>query len=262
MSQSYTLFRAEVTAVRQLTPHLRRFTLAGPDLAGCVSAGFDQRIKMFFPLPGQSEPVVPEGENWYAEYRAMPENERAFMRTYTIRYLRPEAGELDVDIVLHGDTGPGSTWAGAAKPGDRVAILGPNAGHTPILGYEFKPPADTDWLLLAGDDTALPAICAILEAQPAGREVLAFVEVDSPAEMLPVDSAAEVRMTWLCRGGRAGLLREAVRRTEFPGGKPYVWIAGESSSVTDLRRYLVNEREIEKELIYFAGYWLLGSALE
>lgn len=266
MSQSYTLSRVEVLGVEQLTPHLRRITFTGTDLANTVSGGRDQRIKLFIPLPGQTEPIVPEGENWYTEYRAMPENERPFMRTYTIRHFRPETVEMDVDIVLHGDTGPGSTWAGAAKPGDRAAILAPNAEHVPILGYEFVPPSDTEWVLLAGDDTALPAIAAILETLPAGQPAHVFVEVDSPAEMMPISTAADARVTWLSRAGRpaasGGLLCEAIRRTELPAGKPYLWIAGESSAIKDLRRHLVNERDIDKELICFAGYWLLGSALE
>lgn len=266
MSQAYSLFRAEVVAVRQLTPHLRRVTFGGPELAGIVSAGLDQRVKLFFPLPGQPEPVVPDGEDWYARYRALPENVRPFMRTYTIRHFRPAVPELDVDIVVHGDTGPGSTWAGGAAPGDRVAILAPDAGHTPILGYEFRPPEDTDWVLLAGDETALPAIGAILETMPAGRQVLAFVEVDSLAEQLPLTSAADVSMTWLSRAGRpavgGGLLCEAITRTALPDGRPYAWLAGESSAVKDLRRHLVNVRGIDKESIYFSGYWLLGSAIE
>lgn len=263
---SYALFRAEVVRTRQLTPHLRRITFGGPELAGATSAGLDQRIKLFFPLAGQDAPAVPRGENWYPEYRAMPEHERPFMRTYTIRYFRPAEHELDVDIVLHGDTGPGSTWAGRATAGDRVAILAPDARHTPIVGYECKPPADTDWVLLAGDDTALPAITAIVESLPAGRRALAFVEVDSLAEVTPMDTAADVTLTWLSRGGKpavgGGMLRETIARTTFPAGKPYAWLAGESSAITDLRRHLVNERGVEKELVYFAGYWLLGSPIE
>lgn len=266
MSQSYTLFRAEVVALRRLTPHQVRVTFGGPDLAGTVSAGLDQRIKLFFPLPGQTDPVVPEGENWYTEYRAMPEGRRPFMRTYTVRHFRPEIPELDVDMVLHGDTGPGSTWAGAARPGDRVAILAPDADHEEILGYEFAPPADTEWMLLAGDDTALPAIASIIESLPAGMPVHAFVEVDSAAEMMPLHTEADLRITWLCRAGRpatsGGLLCDAIRATTLPTGRPYLWLAGESSAIKDLRRHLVNERDIDKELIYFAGYWLLGSALE
>ncbi|MGH3877569.1 MAG: siderophore-interacting protein [Actinophytocola sp.] len=262
----YALFRAAVVRTSQVTPHLRRITFAGPDLAGIVSAGLDQRIKLFFPLAGQDEPVVPEGENWYTEFRALPDDVRPAMRTYTVRDFRPGELELDVDVVLHGDTGPGSSWAGRASAGDRMAILAPDARHTPIVGYEFKQPADTAWTLVAGDETALPAITAIVESLPAGARVLAFVEVDSLAEITPMSSAADVSLTWLSRAGKpavgGGLLREAIERTTFPDGKPYAWLAGESSAITDLRRHLVNARGIDKELVYFSGYWLLGSAIE
>lgn len=264
--QPYTLFRAEVVRTRQLSPHMRRITFGGPDLAGCTSAGLDQRIKLFFPLPGQTDPVVPEGPNWYPEFRAMPDDVRPPIRTFTISELRGTENELDVDFVLHGDIGPASTWAGRAVPGDRVAILGPDARHTPIVGYEYKPGADTDWTLLAGDETALPAIVSILSALPAGRRTLVFVEVESLAEMRPVTSAADVHLTWLSRAGGpavgGGLLREAIARTEFPEGTPYAWLAGESSAVTDLRRHLVKERGMHKRHVYFSGYWLLGSPIE
>jgi NADPH-dependent ferric siderophore reductase len=243
---------------------MRRITFAGPDLAGCASAGHDQRIKLFFPLAGQTEPVVPEGPDWWTEFRAMPDDVRPPIRTFTIRALRD--GELDVDFVLHGDTGPASTWAGRAAPGDRVAILGPDRRHTPILGYEYRPGAGTDWTLLAGDETALPAITAILAALPAGRRTHVFLEVESAREMRPLDCAADVRVTWLSRGGRpatgGGLLRAAIAGSAFPDGRPYAWLAGESSAVTDLRRHLVRDRGIDKEDVYFSGYWLLGSPIE
>ncbi|HEX6357853.1 siderophore-interacting protein [Actinophytocola sp.] len=263
--QSYILFRVEVVRTERISPHMLRVTFHGPDLDGCTSAGHDQRIKLFLPLAGQAEPIVPEGPDWYTEYRAMPEDVKPPMRTFTIRELRAEAREMDVDFVLHGDLGPASTWAGRAKPGDRVAILGPNALHTPILGYEYKPEADTDWTLLAGDETALPAITAILAAMPADRRALVFVEVESTEEMRPLACRADVHVTWLARGGPAvggGLLREAIGRTELPPGRPYAWLAGETSAITGLRRHLVNERGFDKQDVYFSGYWLLGSAIE
>jgi NADPH-dependent ferric siderophore reductase len=271
-TQPYTLFRAEVVRTERISPRMRRITFAGPDLAGCVSAGHDQRIKLFFPLAGQIEPVVPEGPDWWAEFRAMPDDVRPPIRTFTIRELR--AGELDsemdveldVDFVLHGDTGPASTWAGRAEQGDRVAILGPDRRHSPIVGYEYRPGADTDWTLLAGDETALPAIAAILTALPADRRAHVFLEVESAREMRPLDCDADVHVTWLSRGGRpatgGGPLRTAISRTEFPPGRPYAWLAGESSAITDLRRHLVNDRGVDKENVYFSGYWLLGSPIE
>jgi NADPH-dependent ferric siderophore reductase len=264
---AYALFRAEVVRTNRIGPHLRRITFTGPEFAGITSAGLDQRIKLFFPLPGQVEPIVPEGPNWYAEYRALADDARPPMRTFTIRDFRPVRRELDVDFVLHGDTGPASSWAGRATEGDRIAILAPDVRHEEILGYEYKPPADTDWVLLAGDETALPAITAIVESLPAGRRALVFVEVVSPADLTPMTSAADVTLSWLSRAGRPaggpdGPLREAIARTELPAGVPYAWLAGESGSITDLRRYLVNERGLEKARVYFAGYWLLGSAIE
>jgi NADPH-dependent ferric siderophore reductase len=264
--QSYILFRVAVVRTERISPHMLRVTFGGPELSGCVSAGHDQRIKLFLPLAGQTDPVVPEGPNWFTEYRAMPEGLKPPMRTFTIRELRADEHEMDVDFVLHGDLGPASTWAGRAKPGDRVAILGPNARHDPIHGYEYRPDADTDWTLLAGDETALPAITAILAAMPAGRKALVFVEVESTAEMRPLPCAAAVHVTWLSRGGApatgGGLLREAIERTTFPTGRPYAWLAGETSAVTGLRRHLVTDRGIDKKDVYFAGYWLLGSAIE
>lgn len=263
-TQPYTLFRAEVVRTEQISPHMRRVTFTSPDLAGCVSAGHDQRIKLFFPLAGETDPVVPEGPDWWTEFRAMPDDIRPPIRTFTIRELRDD--EMDVDFVLHGDTGPASTWAGRATPGDRVAILGPDRRHSPIVGYEYRPSADTDWTLLAGDETALPAITAILGALPADRRAHVFIEVESTLEMRPLDCGADVHVTWLSRGGRpatgGGLLREAISRTEFPTGRPYAWLAGESSAITDLRRHLVNDRGVDKENVYFSGYWLLGSPIE
>jgi NADPH-dependent ferric siderophore reductase len=264
--QPYSLFRAEVVSTERLSPAMLRVTFGGPDLAGCTSAGHDQRIKLFFPLAGQSEPVVPVGPDWYAEFRAMPDGVRPPIRTFTISGLRPERHELDVDFVLHGDLGPASTWAGRAKPGDRVAILGPDVRHEPITGYEYRPNADTDWTLLAGDETALPAIAAILAAMPADRHALVFLEVGSSHEMRPLPCDGRVHVTWLSRGGDhatgGGLLREAIARTEFPEGRPYAWLAGESSAVVDLRRHLVRERGLDKKDVYFSGYWLLGGAIE
>lgn len=263
--QPYTLFRVEVVRTQRISPSMLRVTFGGADLALCTSAGHDQRIKLFFPLDGQTDPVVPEGPDWYPEFRAMPDDIRPPIRTFTISALRTERHELDVDFVLHGDLGPASRWAGGARPGDRIAILAPDARHTPIVGYEYKPGTDTDWTLLAGDETALPAIAAILSAMPADRRALVFLEVASPQEMRPLDCAAGVHVTWLSRGGApagGGLLREAIARTEFPAGRPYAWLAGESSAVVELRRHLVRERGLDKSDVYFSGYWLLGGAIE
>jgi NADPH-dependent ferric siderophore reductase len=262
--QSYVLFRVEVVRTELVSPKMLRVTFGGRSLSGCVWAGHDHRIKLFLPLPGQLDPIVPEGPDWFAAYRAMPEEIKPPMRTFTIRELR--GAEMDVDFVLHGDIGPAGRWANRARPGDRVAILGPNALCPTIYGYEYRPDADTDWTLLAGDETALPAITAILASLPSERRALVFLEVDSAEEIRRLPCAGDVRVTWLSRDGApaagGGLLREAISRMEFPPGRPYAWLAGESSTVTGLRRHLVRECGVDKKDVYFSGYWMLGSAIE
>jgi NADPH-dependent ferric siderophore reductase len=262
--QSYILFRVEVVRTERISEHMLRVTFGGTCLTGCVSAGHDQRIKLFLPLAGETDPVVPEGPDWFVQYRAMSAAIKPPMRTFTIRELRASEHEMDVDFVLHGDLGPASSWAGRARPGDRVAILGPNALCPTIYGYEYRPDADTDWTLLAGDETALPAITGILAAMPAGRRALVFLEVESTSEIRPLPCPGDADVRWLPRDGAPGgfLLQDAVTQAEFPTGRPYAWLAGESSAITNLRRHLVNDRGIDKKDVYFSGYWQLGSPIE
>jgi NADPH-dependent ferric siderophore reductase len=238
-------FDVDVSAVRPLTEHLVRITFAGPSLADFVDDGPDQRCKVFIPRPDGSRASVPRGADWYPRWQAMPDDERPTIRTYTVRAARPFACELDIDFVLHGDAGPASAWAARAAVGDPVVIFGAYA--------EFFPPLSTDWILLAGDDTALPAIAAILERVT--LPVLAFVEVGDSAERL------DLPVQWLCRSSGESLL-SAVRALEFPSGTPYAWIAGESSAIRDIRRHLVREREIPAELVEFMGYWKRGSSID
>jgi NADPH-dependent ferric siderophore reductase len=272
-------FRTQVTGVRQLTPCMIRVSLGGPDLAGFVNDGPDQRIKIFLPLPGQLVPMLPselgEHDNWFAAYRAIPADIRPVMRTYTLRRHRPETGEVDIDFAIHGDLGPASRWATTAKCGDALTIFGPYADYDPTPG--------TDWQLLIGDETALPAIGAIVESLPAGVRAHAFVEVDDEAEQQAYLTMGDVTFTWVHRhdtpdpqaaplavtngvpaseGLQArpvvGPLLDAVRAAEFPAGKPYVWLGGEAGAVKELRRHLVNDRGIAREDLYFVGYWRRG----
>ncbi len=263
---AYRMFGAEVVSREVLTPHMARITFGG-ELDGFTTVGIDHRIKLFFPLPGQTEPQVPDGVDWYQRYREMPDAVRPPMRTYTIRNHRPAAGEVDVDFVLHGDSGPASSWATRAKTGDRVVICGPNAAVVPTVGYEYRPVADSDWRLIVGDETALPAISGILESFGPDEKAMVFVEVpDDEADVQPMATQGNVDVTWLPRSGAGdgiGLsLRRAVTEAQFLAGRPYAWLAGESSTVTALRRHLVKERKVDRESVTFLGYWRRGGSIE
>lgn len=123
----YKLFDVVLRHKQQLSPHLMRITLASPAVTEMATWAPDQRVKLFFPAADGSPARLSQGEGWYARFRSMLIDRRPAMRTYTIRHLRAEAGEVDIDFVLHGETGPASRWALRAQRGESMQILAPDS---------------------------------------------------------------------------------------------------------------------------------------
>lgn len=287
-------FAAEVVGKTALSPSFVRFTFAGPDLGRFADNGYDQRFKLIFPVAGHGFSHLPDGPDWYERWRALPDEHRNPFRTYTVRAVRPDRGEIDVDVVLHGVNGPASRWATSARTGDQLRMLGPDSGYDGNHGgIEFRPPADGSTVLLAGDETAVPAICAILERLPAHTRGEAVLEVPHGADRLAVAGPPDVAVRWLARdnGAHGGALIpavvEAARRLipehpipgdaeladvdvddtilwEVPAVAPqdslYAWLAGEAGVIKTLRRHLVAERGMDRKAVAFMGYWRLGKA--
>ncbi|MEU3659730.1 siderophore-interacting protein [Streptomyces sp. NPDC032940] len=269
----FRFFSLQVVRTRRLGPSLTRVTFAGPDLAGFHSDGRDQSLSLFLPHPGQPEPAVPVelGDGWWQGWRELPDDVRAVMRSYTLRSLRRDAlgntSEIDIDFVLHGlepgaacAAGPAARWAAGAAPGDRVLLLGPAVADNRAI--RFRPPEDTDLVVLWGDETAVPAASAALESLPAGTRVRAWLEVPHAADVPELATAADAEITWLVRdesGDPAGPALTALRAASLPAAeRPYVWIAGESGRVKELRRHFVGERGIDRRRVTFVGYWRQG----
>ncbi len=258
----YRFLDLHVVRTERVGPALMRVTLTGDRLGDVVTGGRDQRFKLFLPQPGQDAPLLPDlGEGWYAQWRAQDPAVRPVMRTYTVRELRREPDELDVDFVQHGTgdhSGPASTWAREAAPGDRVTVLAPVVEDNG--GVDFQPPAGTDWVLLTADESALPAVAGILAWLPAGIPAKVWIEVAHPEDVedLPTDADAEI--TWLV--GNSGSVLDAIRAADLPPGTPYAWIAGESGTVRGVRRHLVSERGIDRRAVTFTGYWRRGATEE
>ncbi len=197
---AYRAFSVQVARIDRLSPSFLRVTFTGADLDECAPNGFDQRIKVLLPLPGRGVRDCPRGADWYAEWRALPEDRRNPIRTYTVRAARPDLHEIDVDFVLHGATGPASAWAERAAVGDEVALIAPNARFPgPTGGVEWRPPPTASHLLIAGDETAVPAVCAIVESLPADRPARVLLEVPTSADVLPLAAPPGVEVTWLPR---------------------------------------------------------------
>ncbi|MFG2856761.1 siderophore-interacting protein [Streptomyces mirabilis] len=266
----FRFFSLQVVRTRRLGPSLVRITFAGDDLAAFASHGRDQSLSLFLPHPGQTEPAVPYelGDSWWQGWRELPDDVRAVMRSYTLRALRPDArgrtSEIDIDFVLHGvepdaevPAGPASRWASRATAGDRVVLLGPAVEDNRAI--RFRPPADTDLVVLWADETALPAASAILESLPAGTRVRAWLEVQHAEDVQDLLVTAEAEITWLVRDDGAPMAVDAVRAARLPPTEsPYAWIAGESGCVKEMRRHLVRERGIDRRRVTFVGYWRRG----
>lgn len=293
--QTYRLFEVALKERRVLSPSLHRLVFTGADVARMKTEGPDQRIKVFFPLPGQDAPEVPSGEDWYARYRALADDQRPPMRTYTLRQLRAAQGEVDVDFVLHGETGPASRWAVHAQPGDRVVLLAPDADCAESSeGWEWKPPAGVGQVLLVADETALPAVAGILEelaAQVDPPRVLALLEVAGEGGAIALKAPPSAELVWLPRGQAAygQALVEAVqaRLAASPvvagdaldeidvdaqilweqsdagvAGPFYAWVAGEAGAVMAIRRHLVRDCGLDRRALTFMCYWRQGRVLD
>ncbi|MFI7088299.1 siderophore-interacting protein [Streptomyces anulatus] len=254
-------FELIVLRTRRLGPSILRITLGGPGADGFSGGGRDQSLSVLLPRPGQSETAVPAGGDgaWHEKWRALPADERAVPRSYAVRAQRLRADgstEVDLDFVLHDAGGPGCRWALAAAPGDRLAVLGPAEADNAAV--RFRPPADTDWVLIRADETALPAAAAALEWLPAGLPARVWLEVPCTEDRQALNTAAKARISWLVRNEGAVCGVETVRAAELPGGTPYAWIAGEASGVRALRHHLVHERGFDRERVMSAAYWRRG----
>ncbi|MCP2257202.1 NADPH-dependent ferric siderophore reductase, contains FAD-binding and SIP domains [Streptoalloteichus tenebrarius] len=240
---------APVLRVDQLTPRMTRVRVGGPELAGFAGGQqADEHIKLIFPAPGRSVPVLP---TFTLDGLRYPEGVTpSHARSYTVRRYNPLTEELDVDFVIHGH-GRASEWARSVKPGDRLGIAGPKGG--------FLPSPDVDLHLMVGDESALPAIATILEHMRPDVPVRVIVEVADRDEEQELRTEAAVQIDWLHRES-AGTpsLTEAVRAMAWPSGLVSAWVAGEAGMVRDLRRHLLRERGVERRFLRATGYWRQG----
>nr|WP_321986346.1 siderophore-interacting protein [uncultured Lichenicoccus sp.] len=253
----------QVLRVEQVSPRMRRITLGGEALDGFASAAADDHVKLFFPAPGQDRPVVPEPG---PDGPIFPEGATpAIRRDYTPRRHDAQRRELVIEFVLHTEGpqaggphagGPASDWAAQAAPGQWLGVGGPRGSH--LI------PRDFDTYLLAGDETALPAIARALEEMDPGTRALVLIEVADRDEERYLPTSANASITWLHRNGAGagttGLLLQALRAFALPPGDMHAWLAGEIETIRGLRRHLVDGLGLPRSQVRASGYWRIGSA--
>jgi NADPH-dependent ferric siderophore reductase len=300
---AYRPFAVTIAKLQRLSPSFTRVTFTADDLEFFGTAGLDQRVKLVLPhaeghplAGGYADCGFAEGDaGWYDRWRELPADERNPVRTYTVRAVRQHLREVDIDVVVHGDAGPASRWIQTAAVGDPMVIVGPDdRSEGWRLGLDWRCGGATE-VLLAGDETAAPAIAAILESRPAGVHATAFIEVPYATDIQPIESAADVDVHWIVRGDRehGELLIDAVTRWtavaaplldgargpaldhvddidvdlellwESPEERArpfYAWLAGEASVIKRLRRLLVSDLGVDRTKVAFMGYWRAGRA--
>ncbi|MBK5552127.1 MULTISPECIES: siderophore-interacting protein [unclassified Pseudomonas] len=241
--------RLEVLQVVDLTPRMRRITLGGPELAGFVSLGTDDHVKLLFPQNAAQTAAL----ETLVLGAGKTDQPMPAMRDYTPRRYDLDSLELDIDFVLHGD-GPASTWAEQAEPGQFLHIGGPRGSM--IVPDIF------DSYLLIGDETALPAIARRLEGLAANRRALVIIEVANGAEQQRLESAAQVNVIWVLRDGGKNNLLTTVKQLQVPSGDLYAWIATETKVSRQIRRVLLDEHGLDDQFVKAVGYWRADGTLD
>ncbi|UTH73786.1 siderophore-interacting protein [Chromobacterium sp. IIBBL 290-4] len=237
----------QVKRIQTLSPSMLRITLSGAELEGFVSASFDDHVKLFFPAPGEAKPAAPQVSESGISFPA--DQAKPAMRDYTPRRYDPQAGELDIDFVIH-DGGVAAEWAKAAQAGDYLGLGGPRGSRVVPTGF--------DWHWLIGDESAAPAIARRLEELPADARGQAWILVENEDNRLPMAGPAGMEIIWRYRQKDQTLL-QAVENAGLPSGEGYVWAAGESGEMRPLHKHLL-ARGLDKENMRVAGYWKRGDA--
>ena len=239
---------ADVITTEWLTPSLVRVVLGGGGLDGFASTeDTDAYVNVAIAPPG-----APYGEVFspsdVREQHAKEHQPRR--RRYTVRSWDPAQQLLTVDFVVHGDEGVAGPWAATAEPGDVLVFEGPGGG--------YRPDPSADWHLFVGDESALPAIAASLEAVAWGATAVVRLVCDGPEHELPLSCPGDLDLQWLHRAGGpedADLLVDSLRALDFPDGRVDAFVHGEADEIRAVRRHLLVDRGLTRQQMSCSPYW-------
>lgn len=236
--------------IEALTPWMVRVTLGGPEMEGFVVDEPAASVRLLLPLLGSTDLVMPA---WKGNEFLLPDGSRPIIRTFTPRRVDVVALQLDVDVVVH-EGGVASQWAVAASAGDPAAVSGPGRGYTVDVGAPS--------FLVAGDETAIPAVGQVLDALPAQAPVRVLVELAHPDARIDLPAHPHAAVEWLDRpraSAPGAALIAAIREADVESGCR-VWAAGEAAAMQAIRRHLLDDRSLARSQMTVRGYWKHGRA--
>ena len=256
----------EVVRSEQLTSHMIRIVLGGSGFDTFNPSDFtDSYVKLVFVADGVDMVALPRPLT-LDSFADLPAAKRPVVRTMTVRRADPAARQIAIDVAVHGEHGTAGLWAATAEPGQPAYLMGPSGAYTP------DPAAD--WHLLAGDETALPAISVALEALPASAIGQVFIETAEPQDEIALTAPGGVEINWIFRGGRADLVGEdragdqaplikAVKSAHWLPGQVHAFVHGEAQAVMhNLRPYIRKDRAVDAKWASISGYWRRGRTEE
>lgn len=176
-----------------------------------------------------------------------PEGEIELMRpVYTVRQFDRAAGTLDFDVFLH-ENGPTAQWAARAVERQTVGLMGPGGGWIPQASF----------MLLAGDETAIPAICRILEESPEETQGAVILSVADEGKRVLVALPEAMSLEWVYRDQKGhDSLFEAAKKVALPDTKDaFIWFAAEKHVAKAARQHFRKDLGFAAANAYIAGFW-------
>lgn len=238
----------KVTRFTDISSELRRITFTAPELANFPADCASAHIKIFLPHPGQKKPTLPTmTENGLVWPTGEP---KPIARSYTVRYIRPEQQEIDIEFVLHGDHGPASLFAQNVQIGDAISLSQPRPINTAFTLHNY----------LVGDNTAFPAIAAQLETRAKDSNGHVFLYAKDDSAKIDLIKPDNMTIHWFI-GERKQQYAELIatfKQFVLPQDHVYFWLAGENDLVVELRNYLRKERQYDRTCISAVPYWREG----
>ena len=228
----------EVIESFRVTPNMQRIVFGGAALEDFPETRPGAYVKLLFDLNG--DPVVKPAKD-----------SPIAMRTYTINSFDPQKEQMTIDMVVHvknGVTGPAAAWATSAKKGDKLTIAGP--GSSKALAEHY------DWVLFAGDMTALPSIRNYLQTLPRHTKGIAVIAIEDETDAIALDKPEGITVQWISK--KEASLSDAIQRFEWYQGTPAVWVACEFSQMRKIRLWLKDEKQVPHNQVYISSYWREG----